>query len=69
MTLFVRGRSRDFQTVAVQGTVGWHVVDQELLEFLTQDEQAFTELPASAREWAHERLDLGHVQGKLVVTA
>ncbi|TXN46652.1 SPFH domain-containing protein [Methylobacterium sp. WL7] len=31
MTLFVRGRSRDFQTVAVQGTVGWHVVDPELL--------------------------------------
>ena len=26
MTLFVRGRSRDFQTVVVQGTVGWHVV-------------------------------------------
>ncbi|KAB1073585.1 SPFH domain-containing protein [Methylobacterium planeticum] len=31
MTLFVRGRSRDFQTVAVQGTIGWHVVDPELL--------------------------------------
>jgi regulator of protease activity HflC (stomatin/prohibitin superfamily) len=30
-TLFVRGRSRDFQTVAVQGTIGWHVVDPELL--------------------------------------
>ncbi|RWA61324.1 band 7 protein [Mesorhizobium sp. M4B.F.Ca.ET.190.01.1.1] len=27
MTLFVQGRSQDFQTVAVQGTVGWHVVD------------------------------------------
>ncbi|GEP05853.1 SPFH domain-containing protein [Methylobacterium oxalidis] len=31
MTLFVRGRSRDFQTIAVQGTIGWHVVDPELL--------------------------------------
>ncbi|WP_158871819.1 SPFH domain-containing protein [Antarcticirhabdus aurantiaca] len=31
MTLFVKGRSKDFQTVAVQGTVGWHVVDPELL--------------------------------------
>lgn len=31
MTLFVRGRSRDFQAVAVQGTIGWHVVDPELL--------------------------------------
>ncbi|MCX4198872.1 SPFH domain-containing protein, partial [Methylobacterium organophilum] len=31
MTLFVRGRSRDFQTVVVQGTIGWHVVDPELL--------------------------------------
>ncbi|MFY9290178.1 MAG: SPFH domain-containing protein [Methylorubrum rhodinum] len=31
MTLFVRGRSRDFQTVAVQGTIGWHVVDPERL--------------------------------------
>ena len=27
MTLFVRGRSQDFQTVAVQGSVGWHVAD------------------------------------------
>ncbi|MEW6633025.1 MAG: SPFH domain-containing protein [Pseudomonadota bacterium] len=27
MTLFVKGRSQDFQTVAVQGSVGWHVVD------------------------------------------
>lgn len=27
MTLFVKGRSQDFQTVAVQGTIGWHVVD------------------------------------------
>jgi regulator of protease activity HflC (stomatin/prohibitin superfamily) len=26
MTLFVKGRSQDFQTVAVQGTIGWHVV-------------------------------------------
>lgn len=31
MTLFVRGRSRDFQAVAVQGTIGWHVVDPERL--------------------------------------
>lgn len=31
MTLFVRGRSRDFQTVSVQGTIGWHVVDPERL--------------------------------------
>lgn len=27
MTLFVKGRSQDFQTVNVQGTIGWHVVD------------------------------------------
>jgi regulator of protease activity HflC (stomatin/prohibitin superfamily) len=31
MTLFVKGRSQDFQTVSVQGTVGWHVVDPEKL--------------------------------------
>ncbi|KQT59691.1 band 7 protein [Methylobacterium sp. Leaf456] len=31
MTLFVRGRSRDFQSVTVQGTIGWHVVDPVLL--------------------------------------
>jgi len=31
MTLFVKGRSQDFQTVSVQGTVGWHVVDPVLL--------------------------------------
>jgi regulator of protease activity HflC (stomatin/prohibitin superfamily) len=31
MTLFVKGRSQDFQTVSVQGTIGWHVVDPELL--------------------------------------
>src|SRR5437588_3002199 len=37
--------------------LGWQVVDQELLEFLSQDEQAFQELPAPAREWADERLD------------
>jgi cytidylate kinase len=37
--------------------LGWQVVDQELLEFLTQDEQAFQELPAAARQWAEERLD------------
>ncbi|GJE43262.1 SPFH domain-containing protein [Methylobacterium soli] len=27
MTLFVRGRSQDFQSIAVQGTIGWHVTD------------------------------------------
>lgn len=37
--------------------LGWQVVDQELLEFLTQDEQAFQELPDQAREWAEGRLD------------
>jgi len=37
--------------------LGWQVVDQELLEFLAQDEQALQELPADAREWADERLD------------
>jgi hypothetical protein len=37
--------------------LGWQAVDQELLEFLTQDEQAFQELPDLAREWAEERLD------------
>jgi cytidylate kinase len=37
--------------------LGWQVVDQDLLEFLTQDETAFQELPAAAREWADERLD------------
>ena len=31
MTLFVRGRSGDFQTVAVQGSIGWHVADPERL--------------------------------------
>lgn len=31
MTLFVKGRSQDFQVVAVQGTIGWHVVDPERL--------------------------------------
>lgn len=31
MTLFVRGRSRDFQVVAVQGTIGWRVADPERL--------------------------------------
>jgi regulator of protease activity HflC (stomatin/prohibitin superfamily) len=31
MTLFVRGRSRDFQTVVAQGTIGWRVVDPERL--------------------------------------
>ncbi len=31
MTLFVRGRSQDFQAISVQGTVGWHVVEPERL--------------------------------------
>ena len=31
MALFVNGRSQDFQTVAMQGTVTWHVTDPELL--------------------------------------
>lgn len=31
MALFVKGRSQDFQTVAVQGTLTWHVADPELL--------------------------------------
>ena len=31
MTLFVRGRSADFQSVAVQGSIGWHVADPERL--------------------------------------
>lgn len=31
MTLFVRGRSQDFQVVAVQGSIGWHVADPERL--------------------------------------
>lgn len=31
MTLFVGGRSQDFQSVAVQGTIGWRVVDPERL--------------------------------------
>lgn len=31
MTLFVKGRSQDFQDIAVQGTIGWHVVDPERL--------------------------------------
>jgi regulator of protease activity HflC (stomatin/prohibitin superfamily) len=30
-TLFVTGRSQDFQQVAVQGMLTWHVVDPELL--------------------------------------
>ena len=37
--------------------LGWQVVDQDLLEFLTQDDQAFAELPPAAREWADHRLD------------
>lgn len=31
MALFVKGRSQDFQAVAVQGTLTWHVADPELL--------------------------------------
>ena len=31
MALFVKGRSKDFQAVAVQGTLTWHVADPELL--------------------------------------
>lgn len=31
MTLFVKGRSQDFQAVSVQGTIGWHVVEPERL--------------------------------------
>jgi regulator of protease activity HflC (stomatin/prohibitin superfamily) len=31
MALFVNGRSQDFQPVALQGTLSWHVVDPELL--------------------------------------
>jgi regulator of protease activity HflC (stomatin/prohibitin superfamily) len=31
MTLFVKGRSQDFQAVAVQGTLTWRVADPELL--------------------------------------
>jgi regulator of protease activity HflC (stomatin/prohibitin superfamily) len=31
MAIFVKGRSQDFQSVAIQGTLTWHVVDPELL--------------------------------------
>ena len=31
MTLFVRGRSQNFQAVSVQGSIGWHVVDPQRL--------------------------------------
>lgn len=31
MTLFVKGRSQDFQTISIQGTIGWHVIDPERL--------------------------------------
>ncbi|UTD26825.1 SPFH domain-containing protein [Bradyrhizobium sp. WD16] len=31
MAVFVNGRSQDFQAVAIQGTLTWHVVDPELL--------------------------------------
>ena len=31
MAMFVKGRSQDFQTLAVQGTLTWHVADPALL--------------------------------------
>lgn len=31
MAIFVKGRSQDFQSIAIQGTLTWHVVDPELL--------------------------------------
>ncbi|QYE33797.1 SPFH domain-containing protein [Polymorphobacter sp. PAMC 29334] len=31
MALFVKGRSQDFQSVAIQGTLTWRIVDPELL--------------------------------------
>ncbi|RZM20003.1 MAG: band 7 protein [Sphingomonas sp.] len=31
MAIFVKGRSQDFQSIAVQGTLTWHVIDPELL--------------------------------------
>jgi regulator of protease activity HflC (stomatin/prohibitin superfamily) len=31
MTVYVKGRSKDFQDVGVQGTITWHVADPELL--------------------------------------
>ena len=31
MAIFVKGRSQDFQSVAIQGTLTWHVADPELL--------------------------------------
>jgi len=37
--------------------LGWQVVDQDLLEYLAQDESAFQDLPEAAREWADQRLD------------
>src|SRR5438477_7406574 len=37
--------------------LGWQVVDQELLDYLMQDEQAFQDLPEPARAWADDRLD------------
>ncbi len=37
--------------------LGWQVVDQDLLDYLMQDEAAFQDVPAAAREWAGERLD------------
>jgi cytidylate kinase len=37
--------------------LGWQVVDQELLDYLMQDEAAFRDLPDAARAWADERLD------------
>jgi cytidylate kinase len=37
--------------------LGWQVYDHDLLEYLTQDETAFQDLPADAREWVDLRLD------------
>ena len=31
MTVFVKGRSKDFQDVGVQGSITWHVTDPQLL--------------------------------------
>ena len=37
--------------------LGWQVVDQELIDYLLQDELAFQDLPEPARAWVDERLD------------
>jgi cytidylate kinase len=45
---------------AVGRLLGWQAFDQDVLDFMTQDETAFAELvadvPASARKWADARL-------------